>query len=331
MAACEDIGPVPEEYISKDVMSRTVRTQFIGKTPFRLDVVRILKDFGYKHKTHGLEALYQKDSNREFYGVFNSSSSAYEFSQLGQVTVDNYSVSFSDVSAERIQLRVHWMPMYVSNEYIRRVFSQLGSVIRVVSETVAVDGIKVYTGVRTVTMEMDERNKVNIPHRLNTSDGYRMLITCKGRLPLCLRCNHLGHYRSDCPVGREQRRGPSTYAQVAAEVVRVDSEEEGSSEKVPPSKPVEKVPEVAEPVSIEKAVIPDSQEDLAEEFLLHCPQPEYYTRKLEGSDIPCGQPRKKQKQDTSIFDTDEENELEVEEEVERDDTLMDTGQSEDKT
>jgi hypothetical protein len=81
------VGPV---YISKDVMERTVRITFVGKLPFRTDVVALLKDFGYVHSKHGLEALYQRDRAMEFYAVFNGVASAYHFSELGQQEIKNY-------------------------------------------------------------------------------------------------------------------------------------------------------------------------------------------------------------------------------------------------
>jgi hypothetical protein len=250
-----------DKYISKSIMERTVRMQFSGGTPFRTDVLRMLKDFGYKHQDHGLEALYQQERSREYFAVFNSQSSAYEFSQLGQQAVKDFSVFFSDVSSERIQLRVQWLPIYISNDYVVRVFSHLGHVVRVVS--------RVSTGLKCVTMDIDERNN-NIPHRIDTSDGFKMLVTCRGRLPLYLRCNHLGHKRMDCPVGRGGKdAGAVTYAQAAARVITVDpvgvpSEDPDQANNVQAKEPGSDVDiHMKEPdADSELVVVPDSaQED----------------------------------------------------------------------
>jgi hypothetical protein len=282
----------------------------------------MLKDFGYKHQDHGLEALYQQDRSREYFAVFNSQASAYEFSQLGQQAVKDFSVAFSDVSSERIQLRVHWLPIYISNDYVVRVFSHLGHVVRVVSESVSVDGHRVYTGLRCVTIDIDERSKNNIPHRIDTSDGFKMLVTCRGRMPLCLRCNHLGHKRMDCPAGRERKdAGPVTYAQAAARVITVDpvgvsAEDPEQADEVQTKEPVLNVnSQTKEPgADSELMSVPDSgQEDnsVSDGFLVKCPLPEYYTRTQpqhdsESASIPCAQVPPKKKLKSSFAESDRE-------------------------
>ena len=97
-------------------------------------------------------------------------------------------------------------------------------------------------GSRTITLLTDEIKKHNFPHLVRFGHGVTMLVTMRGRPPMCLKCHQVGHVRSGCPQrpfrAAEGVRG--SYAVVAASVTTRSSEEVEVLEttpKLPPQPP----------------------------------------------------------------------------------------------
>ena len=61
-------------------------------------------------------------------------------------------------------------------------------------------------GMREVTIKTDKVTKQKIPHFVTFSSGQSILITMRGRSPLCLKCREVGHVRRNC----EDRRSFAT-------------------------------------------------------------------------------------------------------------------------
>ena len=91
----------------------------------------------------------------------------------------------------------------------------------------------VETGVRKVTMEVTEAERIDIPHIIRYQDGTAMLITIPARLPICLRCYDIGHKSFDC---KDAPHRPRSYAGVAVRpkwaVDRVEEDNETSDQTV---------------------------------------------------------------------------------------------------
>ena len=67
----------------------------------------------------------------------------------------------------------------------------------------------------------DGKQRLAMPHLIKCDDGMSLLVTMKGRQPLCLKCGVHGHTRASCNMGATQVTGnnsrapPATYAQAA--------------------------------------------------------------------------------------------------------------------
>jgi hypothetical protein len=173
----------------------------------------------------GLCGLYQRERSNEFYAVFDNEEDAEKVAVLGSNVYHRRTYRFTSISQERINVRVHWLPLYVRNDYLKSLFSNVGKVIDVAFEKVALDGMPVASGIRTVTLDVSEKDKVNIPHRISTEDGFSMLVTCKGRLPLCLKCDNIGHNRAQCPESRAPRASYANAVRKTYVNVEMSSEE----------------------------------------------------------------------------------------------------------
>ena len=79
-------------------------------------------------------------------------------------------------------------------------------------------GQSVYSGVRIVKLELKESEKDRIPHIVKLGPKDAMLITCRGRLPICLKCHFLGHVRSECPRNAYYQRRPEPVPSTTAPV-----------------------------------------------------------------------------------------------------------------
>lgn len=81
------------------------------------------------------------------------------------------------------------------------------------------------SGVRELVIDISERQKDSLPHRLTIS-GHAALLTFRGRPPLCLKCGGVGHVRGRCPHRRVEpvpdktQPSPSTPLTAAQRVLR---------------------------------------------------------------------------------------------------------------
>lgn len=95
-----------------------------------------------------------------------------------------------------INVRVHWLPVYASNNCIKALLAPYGKVLDMAHSGCAVGKNKFKYGVRTAILEVSEIEKSKIPHLLQFSCGNKALLTIFGRHPLCLRCLQVGHFRN---------------------------------------------------------------------------------------------------------------------------------------
>ena len=100
------------------------------------------------------------------------------------------------LSRQELVLRVHWMPPYVSDDFVEETFEEYGTVMQVRREEITVGDIVVETGLRKVTIVMTDAKMRELPHMMKFGDGHAILIVCPGRTPTCLGCGQEGHVRA---------------------------------------------------------------------------------------------------------------------------------------
>ena len=106
-------------------------------------------------------------------------------------------------SADKTQFaaRVHWAPAFIPNAAIAKVLGESFKVQSIAMETSTCKGFEaIPTGIRRLVLT---GVKDEIPHVFtiinpNTQEKFELLITIPGRSPLCFKCKHTGHYRSEC-------------------------------------------------------------------------------------------------------------------------------------
>ncbi|PVD21221.1 hypothetical protein C0Q70_19392 [Pomacea canaliculata] len=106
-----------------------------------------------------------------------------------------------------VEIRIHWVPLYIQNSLITRSFEQIGRVKEIQTERDEDGSDK---GTRYLKLEIQRKNMGKIPTTFTVPElTLKMLVTVKGRASTCLVCGRPGHTRRDCPDVRKQYR-PAT-------------------------------------------------------------------------------------------------------------------------
>lgn len=66
-----------------------------------------------------------------------------------------------------VTVRVHWLPHYLSDNVVKTLLVDYGTSLSIERLSSTVAGFKVFNGVREVKMEVDEWQKVALPHLIN--------------------------------------------------------------------------------------------------------------------------------------------------------------------
>ncbi|CAN7978776.1 unnamed protein product [Ixodes persulcatus] len=108
-----------------------------------------------------------------------------------------------DPDTSDVSLKLHWVPFYVPDEFVRRALEPYGKVLEVARDKVRSGffaGIETKTRLVRMTLK-DGVTKESLPHQLKMP-GANALVLVPGRAPLCLRCKKTGHIREDCRAPR---------------------------------------------------------------------------------------------------------------------------------
>lgn len=205
------------DYTKND--TKTVSVRFVGTIPSESDPRRIIADnLSSTVPTEKWTWLYRKERYHIWYVTTETDIQAEALASLQTVKVsDTLSLCLTNCGRERLHMRVHWLPATVPEAAICNHFGHCGTVIAYSEEKVELLGLKnIRSGVREVTIDISERKKDRLPHRLNIA-GCPALLTFRGRPPLCLKCGEVGHVRGKCPyrrpVSTTQDSPPPTAAQ----------------------------------------------------------------------------------------------------------------------
>ena len=188
-----------------------------------------------------------------WFATLNSEQAADRLVEEKSLVENGLIIGFAPCNRRRIQVRVHWLPLWISDDEVKDFFLQYGKVDRVFEERLYHARLKkdIGTGVRNFSILVKEGVQDEIPYRTKIC-GRTCLITIRGRPVLCLKCGQCGHFRAECPIGRS-----ATYAMAAR----------SSEPVVPPSDSTSERPaaRVEEPVQTD--VQPQQQQVTAEVHL----------------------------------------------------------------
>ncbi|XP_060080820.1 uncharacterized protein LOC132560188, partial [Ylistrum balloti] len=121
----------------------------------------------------------------------------------------------------RLSIRVQWLPSWISDDAIAEHFDgHYGKVVHVSRETTTIGEVRLETGTRVLTLVIREGDQDLIPYR-SRMFGKVALIIVPGRPPICLRCQQVGHVRSQCPGRPEQTTHISYAAKVSQSTAAV--------------------------------------------------------------------------------------------------------------
>lgn len=141
--------------------------------------------------------LYKLDRAREWYAILDSEEYAQQCVSAGTIAIDSEnSLSFERITHQRINVKVHWLPPFIEDDFLFEFLSEFGEVLDISREWSR--ETKNYTGQRHMKMIVSEENRAAIPHTAQWNNGMKILLTMPGREPLCLKCGSLGHLRKFC-------------------------------------------------------------------------------------------------------------------------------------
>lgn len=210
MEGCKKGGPISKVFISDSIKNRTIKVFINGSEYlYRKQLKQILiRQTGVVDDD--VFFIYKEKKSKEWFVVLNSEKAVQMTLDKRVIRVsDNCSLNVERLTPQRVILKGHWLPAYIANDFLMEFFKDYGTVNKVEFEW-NYDS-KVYSGIREVYLTTDDLLKNMIPHTVSFDNGINMLVTCPGRLPLCLRCHCLGHVRSECTTRTGAQRG-TTYA-----------------------------------------------------------------------------------------------------------------------
>ena len=151
--------------------------------------------------------LYKVSANDYSFSLFLSNEGTVN-SLRDKKVIGNSKVKLNVISmAEQIvTLRVHWLPLYYDNRLLKAILCEYGEILDIRMCKSSHANLVAMNGMREVTIKTDEVTKQKIPHLVTFSSGQSILITMRGRTPLCLKCREVGHVRRDCEDRRSFAR-----------------------------------------------------------------------------------------------------------------------------
>ena len=183
-------------FIDCDIYHKTLRIE--GRIS-REEALRRLHHAGVESKD--IEGMYREGENSPWNAVLVSKDQACGVNSDG----------IKYLAKMVVDLRIHWLPLYLSDDVISEVLSPFGKVLNITRDKTLLDkDVSTWNGTRLVKLQTTEFDSRNIPHIVSLGQC-GMLITMKGRAPICLKCRQSGHLRKDCP---ERTVSSPSYASV---------------------------------------------------------------------------------------------------------------------
>ena len=193
-----DVG---DKYVNTESRDRTVILNLRGRNPAATSIETVLAAL----TANGIEAedvtaIFKSEDQRQVQLTFSSKPAADSLLKSCRLQVSEHvEASVGPVHSDYHEVRVHWVPDYLQNSFLADVFSRVGKVLSV---TKTRDRGGKYGSVRLVKINADWKSMEVVPHTMAIryqGQIHRLLLTIKGRPPLCLLCSEVGHTRRECP------------------------------------------------------------------------------------------------------------------------------------
>lgn len=238
----------------------------VAGRPYRIDDFRQpLKDAGVIKEVCGIGA-YQM--SHVWLINFRTDDAKKKLLENGPLSVKGRPCLVIDPVRHELRVKLHWVAFNVTNEMIRKIFTEYGDVKEVTSDKWRVQDFESSDSTtRIVRLVLREGvTPDRLPHQLRLGPG-TALVAVPGRAPMCLRCHRAGHIRRECRVprctechafGHEQADCTRSYARAVgrglegdnSELVMDEEEAEGAAAPATPEpKPTTPEPETGGPNS----------------------------------------------------------------------------------
>ncbi|XP_060085459.1 uncharacterized protein LOC132564854 [Ylistrum balloti] len=200
-----------DAHIDLDVLKSSVRFHVTGprrNSVTRFEIVKALLDGGLVPKN--LKSVFRCEAPNSWFATVASESDVNNIVEAGVIEREHFALHPDPCDRRRLTIRVQWLPSWMSDDAIADLFDGFyGKVVSVEREKMAIGKVSLETGTRVMTLIIREGEQDVIPHRMRMF-GRTALI---GRPPICLRCQQIGHVRSQCPE-RPEPTTRATYAKV---------------------------------------------------------------------------------------------------------------------
>ncbi|XP_060555558.1 uncharacterized protein LOC132716325 [Ruditapes philippinarum] len=193
-----DCPPLVTGVFDDDVLKRTLKLQNVsayGSVTMN-DAVECLQML--EIPPNAVELFSRGQGDKEVSIVFNSPSFLNQVNTVEPLVVRQKRILLLKGNSQIVNVRVHWLPVFIPNPTVEAIFRPFGKVLTVEYDRMKVGSGTFKSGVRLVKMEVTEIERNKLPHLLRFECGNKALITVAGRPPLCLKCLQIGHYRSNC-------------------------------------------------------------------------------------------------------------------------------------
>ena len=179
--------------------------------------------------TYASTALGPLNKNHEWYLTLTSIEIKDKLLDRGTLSVKDKLFRIKAADKRKFIARIHWAPVYVTNEDIKAALSFFNpEIVSIKHEMCTAAGLEgVAKGVRNVCMT---GNRTTLPHMLNvlepgTDQYWECLVTVPECPPLCLKCKTIWHLRKkwNTPFCRHHQQYGHTTESCSAEKAKLKS------------------------------------------------------------------------------------------------------------
>ena len=145
-----------------------------------------------------------KGSNMRYLNItFESTEQAVKATALAEMRIGEALATIAGRETAT-EVKIHWVPAWIGDEFVLNLLRKYGEVLDFRSETATIGGTRVYTGTKVARLRTTPEKAKSIPTAFEVQGpvAARLLVSVRGRPPLCLQCFTIGHKQRFCPSKR---------------------------------------------------------------------------------------------------------------------------------